>query len=404
MRLVQALTETQRGAMSLHPFIGAIGTAVLAACTAYAALTLAAALLWRLRARARARSRRCGTATPPLTLLKPLCGAEPGLYANLRSFCVQDYPHYQIVFGVRDPGDPALEVVARLKREFPDRAIEVVVNGRQHGSNRKVSNLINMMARARHELLLISDSDVLAGPGFLSAVVAPLSDPAVGLVTCLYHCAPTSGIWSRLGALYVNDWYMPSVLLSRMFGHRGYASGAALCLRRQMLRDIGGLSAIADHLADDYHLGELVSAQGKRIAVSPYVAQIEHHEPSLRRLAGHELRWMRTVRALQPRCFPMLCVTFTVPMALLSAAITAIALPVSALDLGRLVSAVAARLLLAWLPPLAGRVNTLRKLWLLPACDLLVFWAWCRALSTSRISWRDAEFEVDQRGILRGHG
>jgi ceramide glucosyltransferase len=390
--------------MSPHPFMGAIGTAALAAATAYAALTLVAALLWRLRVATRLSRRDSIAAIPPLTLLKPLCGDEPGLYANLRSFCEQDYPHYQIVFGVRDAADPALGVVARLQREFPHCPIEVVVNARQHGSNRKVSNLINMMARAQHELLLISDSDVQAGPGFLSAVASPLADPAVGLVTCLYHCAPTAGLWSRLGASYVNDWYMPSVLLSRLFGHRGYASGVALCLRRQTMRDIGGLSAIADHLADDYHLGELVSAQGKRIALAPYVAQVEHHEPSLQRLAGHELRWMRTVRALQPRCFPLLCVSFTVPMALLGAAITAITLPVSSLDLSLLVAAVTARVALACLPPLAGRVRRLRKLWLLPACDLLVCWAWCRALSTSRVSWRGAEFEVDQRGILRGHG
>jgi ceramide glucosyltransferase len=390
--------------MSPHPFFGAIGMATLAASSMYASLTLLAALLWRARARMQVSPGIGAAATPPITLLKPLCGAEPGLYANLRSFCVQDYADYQLVFGVRDAADPALEVAARLMREFPERQIEVVVDGQQHGSNRKVSNLINMMARARHEVLLISDSDVLVGPDFLSAVAAPLADPTVGLVTCLYHCAPTSGVWSRLGALYVNDWYIPSVLLSRLFGHRGFASGVALCLRRQMLRDAGGLSAIADHLADDNHLGALVSAQGKRIAVAPYVAQVEHHEPTLQRLAGHELRWMRTLRALQPRCFPLLCVTFTLPMALVGAAITAIGLPVSAFELGLLVSAIAARLLLGCLPPLTGRNQVPSKLWLLPACDLLVCWAWCRALWTSRVSWRGAEFEVDQHGVLRGHG
>jgi ceramide glucosyltransferase len=387
--------------MSLNQFIGTTGMGVIALSAAYATLTLAAATLWRLR---RKLPQTAGP-VPAVSVLKPLCGAEPGLYGNLRSFFVQTCPEYQIVFGVRDAADPALAAVERLAREFPERAIDVVINAQQHGSNRKISNLINMVAHARHDVLLISDSDVLAGPDYVATVAAPLADRSVGLVTCLYHCAPTAGIWSRLGAMYTNDWYIPSVLLARLFGHHGYASGVTLCLRRETLRDIGGLAAIADHLADDNRLGELVSALGQRVVLSPYVLQVEDHEPTLQFLVGHELRWMRTVRALRPRCFPLLCISFTVPMALLGAAMTALVSLASTIDLALLAVAIAARLMLACLPPLVlGHDAVVRKFWLLPACDLLVCWAWCRAFATSRVSWRGAEFEVDASGMLRGHG
>ena len=205
--------------------------------------------------------------------------------------------------------------------------MDIVINGQQHGTNRKISNLINMVARARHDVLLFSDSDVLARRDYVATVAAPLADRAVGLVTCLYHCVPTAGIWSRLGAMYTNDWYIPSVLLARLFGHHGYASGVTLCLRRETLQDLGGLAAMSDYLADDYRLGELVSALGQRVVLSPYVLQVEHHEPTLQCLVGHELRWMRTVRALRPRCFPLLCISFTVPMALLGTVIAAVVFP-----------------------------------------------------------------------------
>jgi ceramide glucosyltransferase len=278
--------------MSLNQFIGSIGMGVIALSAGYATVTLAAATLWRVR-RQVAQPMNPASA---VSVLKPLCGAEPGLYENLRSLFMQNCRGHQIIFGVRDAADPALIVVERLAREFPDRAVDIFINGHQHGSNRKVSNLINMLAHARHNLLLISDSDVLAGPDYVAAAAAPLMDRSVGLVACLYHCAPTTGIWSRLGAMYSNDWYIPSVLLSRLFGHRGYASGAALCLRRETLRDLGGFASIADHLADDYRLGELVRGLGQRIVLSPYALQLEHHETTLKCLVAHELRWMRTLR------------------------------------------------------------------------------------------------------------
>jgi len=274
--------------VSIQPLGDVVGFASLVVAAGYAVLALVAVVVWRIRRTARTPSK-----LPPVTVLKPLCGAEPGLYENLRSFCAQDYPEYQIVFGVRDPADPALRVVERLIAELPSVAIDVVIDSRQHGNNRKISSLVNMLSRARHEVLAIADSDAFVGRDYLRAVTASLLDPKVGLVTCIYHGVPTLQLWSRLGAMYVNEWYMPSVLLAWLFGHESYVSGQTMCLRRSTLQAIGGLRAIADHLADDYRLGELVRGLGLRIALSPYLLKAEHHEPTLDLLTRHELRWMR---------------------------------------------------------------------------------------------------------------
>jgi ceramide glucosyltransferase len=338
---------------------------------------------------------------PPVTLLKPLCGAEPGLYANLRSFCIQDYARFQIVFGVRDSADPALAVVERLVAEFPHLPIDIVVNAQQHGANRKVSNLINMMEYARHEVLVITDSDALVGPDYLATVTAPLQDETTGLVTCLYHSVPAGTPWSRLGAMYVNEWYMPSVLLGRLLGNQEFASGQTLALRRETLTAVGGLRSIAHHLADDYQLGALVRQLGKKIILSSYVTTARQYDPSLGELIQHETRWMRTIRALRPRSFPFLLVTFSLPLAVLGFALTAAQASCLAAGFVLLLICVNARVILHRLSQRPGDARGPGGLWLLPLRDSLICWVWCRAFLTSRVTWRGAEFEVDVHGVMR---
>ena len=381
---------------SIHSLLSAIGLVSLLVASGYALLALLAVLTWQGRGGTRAAAK-----LPAVTVLKPLCGAEPGLYENLRSFCEQDYPEFQIVFGVRDPDDPALRVVERLVAEFPGLPIDVVIDPRQHGSNRKVSSLINMLGRARHDVLLMADSDAFAGPDYLATVAAPLLDRKVGLVTCLYHGEPTGRIWSRLGAMYVNEWYMPSVLLARLFGHQGYASGQTLCMRRETLQGIGGLRAIADHLADDYRLGELIRGLGLRIVVSPYVLRAEHHEPTLDLLVQHEVRWMRTLRILRPRSFSLIFFGFSLPLAVLGILLCAVEGSPSRLGWLLFETTVVARVALHFAHRLRGKRPLLADFWLLPARDLLLCWVWWRTFFTSRITWRGSEFDVDAHGIMR---
>jgi ceramide glucosyltransferase len=383
--------------LSVHPLEGIVGFASLAVAAGYAVLALVAVIVWRIR-----RTVKTPSKLPPVTVLKPLCGAEPGLYENLRSFCQQDYPEYQIVFGVRDPADPALRVVERLVAELPSVAIDVVIDSQQHGNNRKISSLVNMLSRARHDVLAISDSDAFVGPDYLRTVTASLLDPKVGLVTCVYRGMPTTQIWSRLGAMYVNEWYIPSVLLAWLFGHESYVSGQTMCLRRSTLQAIGGLRAIADHLADDYRLGELVRGLGLRIALSPYLLRAEHHEPTLDLLTRHELRWMRTLRVLRPRSFRLIFLTFSLPLATFGLALTAVAEPSLRMAAWALFqTTVGARLALHFAHRLRGERALLADLWLVPARDMLICWVWWRSFFTSRLTWRGSEFDVGADGIMR---
>lgn len=383
--------------LSIHPLEGIIGFASLAVAAGYAVLALVAVSVWQIRRTAKTPSK-----LPPVTVLKPLCGAEPGLYENLRSFCQQDYPEYQIVFGVRDPADPALRVVERLVAELPSVPIAVVIDKRQHGNNHKISSLVNMLSRARHEVLAIADSDAFVGPDYLRTVTASLLDPKVGLVTCVYRGMPTLRIWSRLGAMYINEWYMPSVLLAWLFGHESYVSGQTMCLRRGTLQAIGGLRAIADHLADDYRLGELVRGLGLRIELSPYLLKAEHHEPTLDLLTRHELRWMSTLRVLRPRSFRMIFLTFSLPLATFGLALTALAEPSLRMAAWALFQiTVAARLALHFAHRLRGERPLFADLWLLPVRDLLICWVWWRSFFTSRLTWRGNEFDVGADGIMR---
>jgi ceramide glucosyltransferase len=380
----------------IHPFMAIIGLASLAVAASYAVLTLVAALVWQIR-RASTHLLRL----PPVTVLKPLCGAEPGLYEHLRSFCRQDYSEFQIVFGVRDLADPALSVVERLVAEFPSLPIDIVVNPQQHGSNCKTSNLINMLTQARHDVLAMADSDTFVGPDYLTTVTAPLLDHKVGLVTCLYQDMPTQGIWSRLGAMYINEWYMPAVLLARLFGYQGYASGQTLCLRRDTLQAIGGLGAIANHLADDYRLGELVRGLGLRIVLSTNVVKAQHHEPDLDSLTRHELRWMRTIRVLRPRSFRMMFLTFSLPLAIFGIVLTAVESSLSTTAWVLFLTTAVARLALHILHRLRGDRPLLSDFWLLPARDLLTCWVWCQSFFASGVTWRGNEFDVDADGVMR---
>jgi ceramide glucosyltransferase len=372
-----------------------VGFACLGTAAGYALIAVVAALAWRMQTR-----RKISLPRPPVTVLKPLCGAEPGLYEHLRSFCRQDYPEFQIVFGVRDPNDPACVVVKRLAAEFPALPIELVIDPRLHGNNLKISNLINMLPHARHDFLVMADSDAFVEGDYLATVTAPLLDPKVGLVTCIYRGMPTRRLWSRLGAMYINEWYVPSVLLAWLFGHQGYVSGQTICLRKDTLKTIGGLGTLADHLADDYRLGELVRGLGLRIVLSPYSVKGVHHEPNLGSLTRHELRWMRTIHVLRPVSFRLIFLTFSLPLAALGIGAAAAGSSLSAAAWALFGTTVLARLVLHFAHRLGDQRAAIADLWLVPLRDLLILWVWCRSFFTSHVTWRGNEFDVDADGVM----
>lgn len=383
-----------------HILMSLLGTACLTVATLYSMLALIAVLVWRIRS---SRTRPEKGLQPPVTILKPLCGMEPGLRAHLRTFCLQDYPEYQLVFGVRDPTDPAIAIVEDLIAEFPALPICMVVDPRLWGDNFKSSNLMNMLDAARHDYLVIADSDAIVGPHYLGIVTAPLQSSQVGLVTCIYRGVPTPIIWSRLGAMYINEWFIPSVLVAWLFGHQSFASGQTMCLRRTTLEAMGGLHPIANHLADDYRLGELVRQLGLRIVVSSYEIDAEHHERSLHSLASHQLRWMRTLQVLRPGSFRFIFLTFSLPLAVLGFTLTRQA-PIMAWSGATWVMfmlTVSSQLALHLVHRMKRRSGSfLRDLTLLPARDALLCWTWMRTFFVSRVKWRGAEFIVDAQGVM----
>jgi len=387
----------------LHALCAVVGFSALLVSAGFSVLSAIAVVLWRLRY---ANKPPVPGLQPPITLLKPLCGAEPGLYTHLRSFCLQNYPTFQIVFGVRERTDPALAVVERIVREFPAVAIDVVVDPQLHGDNYKTSNLINMMRRARYDVLVIADSDAVVRPDYLGAVTNPLLNPEVGLVTCIYHGIPTKTIWSRLGAMYINEWFVPSVLLAWFFGHRQYSSGQTLCMKRDTLQAIGGLQAIANHIADDYQLGQLIRNSGKRIVLSGYEVEVEHHEPTAGALVSHELRWMRTLHVVSPKSFRWMFLSFGVPVAIVGLLFTLLGSTGVGLAWLLLGITVAARLALYFVHRLRSHrsdsaASMFADLWLAPVRDLLLCWTWLRSFSASSIVWRGSEFNVDAHGVMR---
>jgi ceramide glucosyltransferase len=235
----------------------------------------------------------------PVTVLKPLHGDEPLLEEALASVCRQNYPDWQVVFGVQSASDGALPTVRRLQAKYADCKIAVVVDPTGHGPNRKVGNLINMLPAAEHDVLVIADSDVHVAPDWLRQLVAALEMPGVGLVTAVYTGCPAHGFVGTLGACQINHYFLPGALLARAMGRQD-CLGAAMMLRRDTLNRIGGLHALVDHLADDNVLGRLVQQLGLKVALAATIPATTVPEITLGALWRHELRWARTIRALVP--------------------------------------------------------------------------------------------------------
>jgi ceramide glucosyltransferase len=289
-------------------------------CYAIAALGCAYALFaaWSAHAFVRSAAVPATGTGPAVTVLKPLHGAEPGLYANLAGFCAQDYPGpVQIVFGVANPSDPAIGVVRKLIADFPSRDLALSINPRRRGVNAKVSNLINMLDEARHEVLVVSDSDIAVAPDYLKTITASLDQPGVGAVTCLYRGVASAGLWSRLAAGAIDYHFLPSVLVGLKLGLATPCFGSTIALRKQTLAAAGGLQAVADQLADDYALGALVRRAGLKVAIPAYTVAHVCSEKSARDLFHHELRWARTIRSVDPAGFAGLAITHALPLALL---------------------------------------------------------------------------------------
>jgi ceramide glucosyltransferase len=332
-------------------------------------------------------------------VLKPLYGEDPGLFENLRSFADQNYPAFQIVFGVREPGDPAAAIVERLIAERPAADLALVVDPAVRGANYKVSNLENMLPAAKHELLVIADSDMRVRPDYLADVTAPLADPAVGLVTCLYAGRPAGGPWSALGAMWVNYHFLPSAVVADRLGAADGCFGATMALRRETLKAAGGFAALRDQLADDHALGAAVRRLGRRLVLSPHVVDDILHEPDVAALLRHELRWARTIRSVAPGGYAASAVTHPFALSLLAVLLGGGA------PLPWLVAAAVLAVRVAMMRAVE-RALRLRPavVWMVPLRDLLSFGVFVASFCGRKIAWRDRSFRLQADGRLKLNG
>ena len=327
----------------------------------------------------------------PLSILKPVHGRDPRFYEAIFSHAAQDYPEFEILFGVSDPRDPALEDIARLKREFPGRRIEVVV-AETGAPNAKVGVLAELAKRARFPLLLVNDSDIVAPPGYLLAVTTPLADPKVGLVTCLYRGAADS--WAaRCEALGISTEFAPSVLVARLLGQAEFALGSTMVFRADALRRIGGFQAIAKYVADDYQLGLHIRELGYRIEFAPVVVETDLGAGSWAHTWNHQVRWSRTIRVSRPGGYYGYLVTHATLWAMLAFAAGewwagALALAVRMIA-GVLVGAAI----------LEDR-QVLARFWLIPIRDLFGFAVWTAGAFGNRVKWRDRSLILEPGGVI----
>ncbi len=310
--------------------------------------------------------------TPAVTVLKPLCGDEPLLEEALTSICAQRYPEFQIVFGVQDQSDPALCIVRRLRRRFPHCDLAVVIEPASHGPNRKVSNLINMLPAARHDILVFSDSDLHVAPDYLERLVAELEQPGIGLVTTVCSGLPTGGgVIARLGAMHISHSFLPGALLARAMGRQD-CLGTTMALNAETLCRIGGLGVLTQHVAEDNLLGQLVGSLGLRTGLASTVPATGVPEIAFSALWQHELRWARTIRSLEPLGFAVSVIQFPLLWAILAVLLTggapwAVGLFVvawltratAALWVDRILSCSRANAVLIWLLPLRDLLSVL---------------------------------------------
>ena len=336
---------------------------------------------------------------PPVSIFKPLKGTDRAMYESFRSQCLQDYPEYEIIFGVSDLDDPAIAWVERLKAEFPQRAIRLVICRENLGANTKVSNLIQMLREARFDHLIVSDSDIRVPHNYLRRVMTPLADPKVGLVTCLYRGVASSGLWSRLESLAISTDFCPGVLVARQIEGVKFGLGATMAFRRRDLQAIGGFETLADYLADDYQLGQRISALGLRVEIPEVVVETFVSSYTLGGFFAHQLRWARTIRDSRFSGYVGMGITYGLPWAVLT-----LILARGAVWAWTLLAITAAMRILMALSVGKGILrdrNVARWLWLLPLRDVIAVIVWLVSFVGQTVTWRGERFRLKNGKLSR---
>src|ERR1051326_6043648 len=383
-------------------FLPALVAAGLALCgMGFYLLCIWSAARFHAEAERQARAPR-PACTPPVTILKPLRGLDPQMYESFRSHCTQDYPEYEIIFGVSEADDPAIGAVEQLIREFPKCKIRLLVCPEVLGNNRKTSNLVQMLAFARYDHVLINDSDMLVTQDYLRRVMAPFARPEVGMVTCPYRGIAAKTLGSKLESLGISTDFIAGVLAARQIeGGIHFALGSTLAMSRAALDAIGGLRPLVDYLADDFETGYRDWKRGYEVVLADVV--VETHLPaySFRGFFEHQMRWARSTRDSRRMGYVGLLLTFGLPWAIFAVLFaplswwswTALAAPAA------LRAAVAIKVGAGVVHDRAG----VRHLWLVPIRDLVAFAVWFASFADHTVHWRGEVFVLEKGKIRPAH-
>ena len=373
-------------------------SALVAAALALCGMGFYVLCLWSVRTFLRDSRKPHPDFTPPVSILKPLRGVDPQMYESFRSHCFQDYPKYEIIFGVNDADDPAAEAVRQLMQEFPLCTIQLVICPQVLGNNRKTSNLVQMLAHAQYDHIVINDSDIYVTPDYLRRVIAPFNRPEAGMVTCPYRGIATNTLGSKLESVGISTDFFAGVLAARQIEHGlHFALGSTLAMSRPALEAIGGLESLVDYLADDFELGSRISKAGFEVVLVDLV--VETHLPaySFREFFEHQMRWARSTRDSRRAGYIGILLTFGLPWAM-------IAVPLShGAWWSWLVLAAAAILRAAVSIQVGVKVlhdsSIVRRLALVPLRDLIAFWVWFASFAGHQVHWRGDIFILEDGKI-----
>jgi ceramide glucosyltransferase len=369
---------------------------MLTACVPLLYYVLACLAAFRFLSRKRARTTR--SHTPPASILKPVRGVDFASYENFRSFCLQDYPEYEILFCVNNLEDKAVPLIRRLITEFPERNIRLLSNAPQLGSNGKVNNLAMLAREARYELLVQSDGDVRVGRNYLREMAAPFEGAETGVVSCFYRGIAEENFWAEIEALGVATDFSAGVLVADWMEGITFALGASVATTKTWLKKIGGYEALASVLADDYEIGNRVAKAGGRVMLSQEVVATMYPALSFAKFWEHQARWARTVRLCRPTSYAALLFTHGLPWTIAGALLSP-SISVGAAFLGWYL---VLRLMLAWTVGVWGIQDetTRRKSWLIPLRDAIYFAVWLESFFSNRITWGESKFRLTRSGEM----
>ena len=351
----------------------------------------------RFFTRSRSDLKTTGGFKPPVTVLKPVRGLEKDLKSNLGSICIQDYPKYQVVYSVQDPEDPAFPILEEIQEEVGSERVSVVISTVQAGANGKVNNLLGAIEQARHEIIIISDSDTHLRPDYIESIVAPLSNPDVGCVCTLFKVTRAEKWFEKMELLTINADFIPSVIFAEVTGASNACLGPSLAIGRGTLQELGGLESLTDYLVEDYELGRRVWTSGKKMALLPYLIDVVVDLENWHQWWNHQVYWDQNTYLAQPWPFIATILIRAVPFALLFA----IARGGNILGLAVLAGAIALRLLTAAITlNRLGDTEGLRSLYLLPLRDTVGLIFWLLAFTKRTVVWRGVEFRLTGNGKM----